>query len=511
MSTQNIKSIYCYRVSYLNLTDTEKQLVIGYWIRKEFNKNNYSIDVIPIILAFAEPIDYDTLKLTSNADCIKMLSKMADNFPEEEQIILSNKIIKINKRGKEQQRVILVTDKAIYIMKPLDLRKCRRRIALGKIASITVLTTSDEFTIHIFDEHNHRFKCKNNIDIISIIAHLHQNKNGKTFPIQETDQESTYTQQISRTLNREQRFHQTKVTRKLIESKEDVSPDDFEFINVIGNKAGIQWFKVRKKDSEQKFVMKIILKRQLSSKQIEQFGADKKILQQFVHPFLMHSRYGFETKTKMYYVFDFVGSELLFHLKKKKRFTEKQGKIIVAETVLALGHLHSLDIIYKALRPENILINNNGHICLKDNEGLGYEYMHNGYEYMAPEIVQNLYYSKSSDWWSLGILLYELVVGIPPFYSANINEMYTKIQEAPLLFPQMLSNQCKDLITQLLQRDPKLRLGADVNDVRCHAFFDNVDWGKLYQKDIDPPYKPIRQMPRTEEFVSFRYVPQNET
>ncbi|ETO30586.1 hypothetical protein RFI_06532, partial [Reticulomyxa filosa] len=114
-------------------------------------------------------------------------------------------------------------------------------------------------------------------------------------------------------------------------------------------------------------------------------------------------------------------------------------------------------------------------------------------EYLAPEIVKNEGHGKPVDWWSLGILLYELCVGIPPFYSENIHEMYRKIQEAPLLFSSSLSKECKDLISQMLTRDPNKRLGSgekDFKDIQGHPFFGSIDWDQLYNKEIIPPYKP---------------------
>ena len=141
-----------------------------------------------------------------------------------------------------------------------------------------------------------------------------------------------------------------------------------------------------------------------------------------------------------------------------------------------------------------------GHLCLTDF-GLSKELDESGDgattfcgtpEYLAPEIVASKKHSTPVDWWALGILLYELTVGIPPFYSQNINEMYRKIQEAPLLFPPSLSTECKNLITALLQRDPAARLGSveDFDEIKTHEFFAGIDWDELYRKELKPPYKP---------------------
>merc|ERR1712025_562492 len=114
-------------------------------------------------------------------------------------------------------------------------------------------------------------------------------------------------------------------------------------------------------------------------------------------------------------------------------------------------------------------------------------------EYLAPEIVTGAGHDKAVDWWSLGILLYELTVGIPPFYSQNVHEMYQLIKQAPLRFPPKLSAPCKKLISGLLKRDPTRRLGGgqgDFEDIQQAEFFSSIDWDKLYNKEINPPYKP---------------------
>ncbi|ETO30835.1 serine/threonine-protein kinase Sgk2 isoform beta [Reticulomyxa filosa] len=262
----------------------------------------------------------------------------------------------------------------------------------------------------------------------------------------------------------------------------------------------------------------------------------------------MNLRYAFQTEAKLYFVLDFYqGGELFFHLRKVKRFTEPQARFLVAEVGCALGHLHSLDIAYRDLKPENILLASTGHICLTDfglAKELGGdrsktfcgtpEYLGKRHKKKkkktggrrridAPEIITNEGHGLSVDWWSYGILLYELTVGIPPFYDQDANMMYKKIQTAILQIPSTLSNTCCDLIVQVFcccsGKD-------DFKEIQAHEFWENLDWKKLLAKEIDPPYKPqingndtdvtnfaqafLRQQP-VDSFVAAPAVPSGET
>jgi len=247
--------------------------------------------------------------------------------------------------------------------------------------------------------------------------------------------------------------------------------------------------------------MKILKKRAIIARnQVEHTKAERKILAALQHPFLMTLRYAFQSKEKLYLVLDYIkGGELFFHLKNNRRFPEDVARLYVGEIALALGHLHSLTVIYRDLKPENILLDDLGHVCLTDfglSKDLAPEDKSHTFcgtpEYLAPEIVKGEGHDKAVDWWSLGILLYELTVGIPPFYSQNVNEMYNKIQHGVLRFPPFLSDSCKSLIVALLNRDPKARLGSrdDVEDLKAHPFFREINWSKMMAKEIDPPYKP---------------------
>jgi len=480
----------------------------------------------------------DHLCLAGNHSVQKMLNKNGKNTPLPEIVKFSDFVIKINRREKEQTRVMLITNKAVYNLMPNNYGKCKRRIAIDELGSVTASGISDEFVLHVPAEYDYRFKSAKKDTICKVLQDLYKkyiqkhDKNKKkrlnvTFLQQSDLKERALTKAMARLQTREDILQRKKAlaaeahdsdaeetaaagdddkkgdnkVTQLIDSTEKVSLVDFELLKVLGRGSFGKVMQVRKKTDGKVYAMKILKKRAIIARnQVEHTKAERKILQSLQHPFLMTLRYAFQSKDKLYFVLDyFQGGELFFHLKNNRRFPEDVARIYVAEIGLALGHLHSLQVIYRDLKPENILLDDNGHVCLtdfglsKDVDPTDKAHTFCGTpEYLAPEIVTGAGHDKAVDWWSLGILLYELTVGIPPFYSQNVNEMYNKIQHGVLRFPPFLSENCKNLIVQLLNRDPKKRLGSkdDVNDVKAHPFFKTLSWEKLMKKEIDPPYKP---------------------
>jgi len=478
-------------------------------------------------MAASGTLDADLLHLASNSQCKRMLGKLGENWPQPELVKLSQRLIKINRKGREQQRVMLITDKAIYNLMPRDMSKCRRRIRLENIASVTFSDISNEFAIHVPEEYDYRFKSQSQdrgVQVKAVLAEVYNAKVGDTLRVQTTGNEDlsgvTVTKDVARLQSREERL---KRRRRLLETANDeeetdgnetefqqysqdvetIGLDSFEMLKVIGRGSFGKVMQVRKKGENTIFAMKILKKKAIIARnQLEHTKAERKILEALNHPFLMTLRYAFQTETKLYFVLDYyTGGELFFHLKKRRRFREPEARLMVAEVGMALGHLHSLDVIYRDLKPENILLDNNGHVCLTDfglskDLGPANEEAHTFCgtpEYLAPEIVKNKGHGKAVDWWSLGILCYELTVGIPPFYSQNVHEMYQLIKTQKLKFPPKLSRDCKQLISDLLERDPTQRLGSgpnDFGDIQVYAFFETLDWDALYNKEITPPYQP---------------------
>lgn len=281
---------------------------------------------------------------------------------------------------------------------------------------------------------------------------------------------------------------------------------------MLGRGAFGKVMQVRKKDDGKIYAMKILKKSAIADRnQVEHTKAERAILENLVHPFLMTLRFAFQSKDKLYLVLDyFQGGELFFHLKTQRRFSEDTARIYVAEIALAFGHLHSLGVIYRDLKPENVLLDDSGHVCLTDF-GLAKELQESEKtqtfcgtpEYLAPEIIDTAGHDKAVDWWSLGILLYELTVGIPPFYSNNVNEMYEKIKTGTLKFPPFSSEPCRMLIKGLLKRNPDERLGSarDVEEIKEHEFFKDINWDDLYNKKINVSFKPqVKNIEDTSNF-----------
>lgn len=283
-------------------------------------------------------------------------------------------------------------------------------------------------------------------------------------------------------------------------SEDRVTIKDFDLLNVVGKGSFGKVMQVKKKDNGKIYAMKVLNKKTiLERNELDHTRAEKNILQKLVHPFLVNLVYAFQTDDKLYFIMDYInGGELFFHLQKEEKFSDDRVKFYCAEIVCGLEYLHNCGVLYRDLKPENILLTDDGHICMTDfgisKEGLVSDDARTATfcgtpEYLAPEILQGKSYGKAVDWWSFGTLMYEMLTGLPPFYSQDVQDMYSKIMNDKLVFPPQVSSDARALLSALLERSPDKRL-QDPKSIKNHGYFKGIDWEKIVRKEIDPPFVP---------------------
>ena len=272
-------------------------------------------------------------------------------------------------------------------------------------------------------------------------------------------------------------------------------------VKVIGKGGFSNVTAVRKKDTGNLYAIKTMNKDfVLGENKTEQIMTEKQILSRISHPFIVNMHWAFQSKTQLHLVLELCpGGELFYHLHNLGRFTEDQAKFYFAEVVLALEYLHNLDIVYRDLKPENILLDIDGHIRITDF-GLSKQNINKrnrsysicgSPEYMAPEMLLSGEHGQSVDYYTLGALLYELLVGLPPFYDKNRSRMRWKILNEDLEIPNFISKSGKSLLAGLLEKSPEKRLGSvSAGDVKSHEFCKSIDWDSVLKKSVRPPLRP---------------------
>jgi serine/threonine protein kinase len=289
--------------------------------------------------------------------------------------------------------------------------------------------------------------------------------------------------------------------------KKHFGPEDFQVLRLIGKGTFGQVYQVRKKDTGRIYAMKVLSKKVIvQKKEVAHTVGERNILVRTAmaeSPFIVGLKFSFQTQNDLFLVTDYMsGGELFWHLQKEGRFDEKRAKFYIAELILAIQHLHQNDIVYRDLKPENILLDANGHIALCDfglsKANLTKNDTTNTFcgttEYLAPEVLlDEAGYTKMVDFWSLGVLVFEMCCGWSPFYAEDTQQMYKNIAFGKVRFPRdTLSQEGRNFVKGLLNRNPKHRLGAidDAEELKRHPFFGDVNWDVLSKKLITPPFKP---------------------
>ena len=220
------------------------------------------------------------------------------------------------------------------------------------------------------------------------------------------------------------------------------------------------------------------------------------ILKKSTSPFIITLHYAFQTPENLYMILDYCpGGDLSMQIQ-IRIFEEEEAKFYISELILAIDYLHSHNILYRDLKPENILIDSEGHLKLSDF-GLAKENVEGTTKafcgspsYLSPEMIQKKESSKASDIYGIGAVLYEMISGTTPFYGDDLKTLYTNITRKKLMFPEYFSDKIKDLLKKMLEKNPGKRI--DLDEVKAHKFFKDIDWNELEVKSIKPPLDLVK-------------------
>ena len=314
-----------------------------------------------------------------------------------------------------------------------------------------------------------------------------------------------------------------KVIKKLntTSTQEHVTPSNFVCLAQLGKGSFGEVYLVQKVESSEQYAMKVLRKERIMGQNLLKYAiAERNVLSGSNHPFIVKLSYAFQTSTKLFLVLEYCpNGDLAKHLVFEKRFKEPRAKFYICEVLLALENLHKRDIIFRDLKPDNVVLDKEGHCKLTDfglskegvNENAYAQSFCGSIAYLAPEMLKKQGHGKAVDWYLLGVLFYEMLVGITPYFTTRKEDIFYNIEYGELKIPNFVSKEASELLKRLLERNPSKRLGGggrDAQEIKEHLYFKDVDWNKIYQKKIKPPTfvnymdKSIKKYPRPKLFAN---------
>ncbi|CAD5232253.1 unnamed protein product [Bursaphelenchus xylophilus] len=291
-----------------------------------------------------------------------------------------------------------------------------------------------------------------------------------------------------------------------VSSGEKLGINDFTFIKVLGKGSFGKVILAEKKGTDDVYAVKVLKKDViLQDDDVECTMCEKRILALSAkHPFLTALFCSFQTADRLFFVMEYVnGGDLMFQIQRARKFEEPRARFYAAEVTCALQFLHRYNVIYRDLKLDNILLDAEGHCRLADfgmcKEGITKDNLTSTFcgtpDYIAPEILQEMEYGVSVDWWALGVLMYEMMAGQPPFEADNEDDLFEAILHDDVLYPVWLSREAVNILKAFMTKNPLRRLGCvqsqgSEDAIRAHPFFREIDWDALEDRKVRPPFKP---------------------
>jgi serum/glucocorticoid-regulated kinase 2 len=477
----------------------------------------------------------DTMNFSSDQEIKAMLGH--------EEIYYSGKIIKIRHGlfSSNQERVLLITDQAIYNFKG---KEKKRRIEIENLSGITVSKVSEQFIIHGKNgEYDYLYSSPNRVKIIEILEIIYEsiNQNELLFSIiNEKDLSRFVVGKNERKKSPDLYKVDPKLfmsIREFIESEGNLninthpnslllegefnkgnfykneSLSNFTLISIIGKgKASIIYLA---KYEGENVALKVFDKIHLYKNDlVEAVKLEKKILSSFTDKnFLCHLKFYFTTQTKVVFVLPFYpGGDLFNLLINNEKFDETSTAFYATQIANMIHFLHTKNIVYRDLKLENLMINENGYLTLidfgsckiiEDQNELETSFVGSP-DYMSPEMIKGEGHNFQTDWWSFGILIYELLYGVPPFHDDTIERSFDLITSSKIRFPSKirLSSSSKDIIIKLLKKNPNERMGkGGLDSIISHPFFQSVNTKNvIIQKTVSPNKPSINEANPTANF-----------
>ncbi|XP_058813701.1 uncharacterized protein LOC131677710 isoform X2 [Topomyia yanbarensis] len=298
--------------------------------------------------------------------------------------------------------------------------------------------------------------------------------------------------------------------------------DDFHFLTVLGKGSFGKVFLAELRNTEYYYAVKCLKKDVvLEDDDVDCTLIERKVLALGTkHPFLCHLFCTFQTDSHLFFVMEYLnGGDLMFHIQQSGRFTEPQARFYAAEIVSGLKFLHRKGIVYRDLKLDNVLLDYDGHVRIADfgmcKLEIYLDRLADSFcgtpDYMAPEIIKGQKYNQAVDWWSFGVLVYEMLVGQSPFSGCDEDELFWSICNEIPWFPHYLSKEALKLLKSLLEKDATIRLGClntleEDSDVKYHSFFQSIDWQKLERRGLEPPFKPQVRHPLDTQYFDKQFT-----